>query len=202
VPLVAAGVYTIWRGAEFVYAGMSGRGATAESIAALDPERPWGLWTRLHTHALGRRSGDQFAVYMCDRFVLPTLTQKEFRLIGEGRLSLDLKTRELVRESLAFRFIITRDGAQADALERRARRGALSAGPPFLNPLGHQDASDTTTQGDRSPLTPSVLADELGVSPKTIRAWLRHVYPRDPAAAWTEWSLTEDQVDAARERFG
>ena len=34
VPSVAAGVYTIWRGDEFLYVGMSGRSLTAADIAA------------------------------------------------------------------------------------------------------------------------------------------------------------------------
>jgi hypothetical protein len=43
VPRRAAGVYTIWRGDEFIYAGMSGRGAQAEDFVALQdqPGKPW-----------------------------------------------------------------------------------------------------------------------------------------------------------------
>ena len=40
----------------------------------LQDEAKW-LWTRLGSHASGRRSGDQFNVYICDRFVVPALTR-------------------------------------------------------------------------------------------------------------------------------
>lgn len=71
VPKVAAGVYTIWENGRLVYVGMSGRGLAAEDIAAPDePAKAKGLWTRLDSHASGRRSGDQFCVYVCDRFVV------------------------------------------------------------------------------------------------------------------------------------
>jgi hypothetical protein len=64
VPRRAAGVYTIWRQEEFIYVGMSGRGAKAEDfVAGQDNEgQAKGLWTRLSSHASGRRSGDQFNV--------------------------------------------------------------------------------------------------------------------------------------------
>jgi hypothetical protein len=39
VPRRAAGVYTVWRHEEFIYAGMSGRGANAEDfVASQGPE--------------------------------------------------------------------------------------------------------------------------------------------------------------------
>jgi hypothetical protein len=91
VPRRAAGVYTVWRGAELIYAGMSGRGAQSEDFVA-DPDRPGralGLWTRLNSHASGRRSGDQFNIYICDRFVVPVLTPGQLRDIACGRLLLD-----------------------------------------------------------------------------------------------------------------
>jgi len=49
VPRRAAGICTVWRGEELIYAGMSGRGAQAEDfVAAPGPAgKPMGLWTRL-----------------------------------------------------------------------------------------------------------------------------------------------------------
>lgn len=48
-------------------------------------------------------------------------------------------------------------------------------------------------------MTPAELADELGISPKTLRAWLRRQWPRDePGAAWT---LTSEQVRSARQNW-
>jgi hypothetical protein len=68
VPKVAAGVYSVWENGRLIYVGMSGRGLAAEDIDAPDePVKAKGLWTRLDSHASGRKSGDQFCVYICDR---------------------------------------------------------------------------------------------------------------------------------------
>jgi hypothetical protein len=40
---------------------------------------PKGLWTRLNSHASGRRAGDQFNVYICDRFIVPVLMPDQQR---------------------------------------------------------------------------------------------------------------------------
>lgn len=48
-------------------------------------------------------------------------------------------------------------------------------------------------------MTPGELADELGVSPKTLRSWLRAEWPRKEPGA--EWALTAEQVEAARQRW-
>jgi hypothetical protein len=48
-------------------------------------------------------------------------------------------------------------------------------------------------------VNPRELADELGISPKTLRSWLRSGWPREePGAAW---ALTAGQVEAARQRW-
>jgi hypothetical protein len=80
VPVFGAGVYTVWHNdGRFIYVGMSGRGITAETIRRNTPQ---GLYTRLQSHASGRRSGDQFCVYVADRLVLPTLTQQDIAAIA------------------------------------------------------------------------------------------------------------------------
>jgi hypothetical protein len=84
----------------------------------------------------GRRSGDQFCVYLCDRFVVPALTPSQQQQLAAGTLSLDSLVRVFVRERLAYRFVVTADGAEAAKLEGEVRRGVLSAGTPHLNPLG------------------------------------------------------------------
>jgi hypothetical protein len=85
VPKVAAGVYTIWEHSRLIYVGMAGRGLTAEHIKAPDePRTAKGPWTRLNSHASGRRSGDQFCVYVCDRFVVPQLSDEQQVQIGDG----------------------------------------------------------------------------------------------------------------------
>ena len=137
VPRRAAGVYTVWRHDEFVYVGMSGRGAQSEDFVGRpgQPEKAMGLWTRLNSHVSGRRSGDQFNIYVCDRFIVPVLTPEQQRDIGCGDLLLDQLTKDYIRKHLSYRFRVYSDGAQALAAERAIRAGSLSAGRPYLNPL-------------------------------------------------------------------
>jgi hypothetical protein len=131
VPRIACGVYTVWLpDGGFLYVGMSGRGAT------LDPNSPRrkGLWTRLNSHASGRRSGDQFCVYVCDRLIVPHLTRQQQREIGAGVVSLDTLTCDFIRANLGYRYVVTADAAAAFAVERAVKGGALGAGKPLLNP--------------------------------------------------------------------
>jgi hypothetical protein len=88
VPRRAAGVYTVRREEEFVYVGMSGRGAQREDFVATSgrPSQAKGLWTRLNSHASGRRSGDRFIAYVCDRFIVPCLTPAQQHQVGQGQL--------------------------------------------------------------------------------------------------------------------
>ena len=137
VPQVAAGVYTIWRGDALLYVGMAGRSLTSDDVARHRSEsaRGKGLFSRLNSHASGRRSGDQFCVYVADRLVLPTLAPDQIEAIGRGELALDGLTRTYIREQLTYRFAEASGGAEAREWEATIRRGALSAGAPLLNPL-------------------------------------------------------------------
>jgi hypothetical protein len=74
-------------------------------------------------------------VYVGDRFVVPGLTPPQQRQLAAGALSLDTLIRAFVRERLSYRFVITADGTEALRREREVRRGSLSAGKPYLNPL-------------------------------------------------------------------
>lgn len=124
VPKVSAGVNTIWDAGQLVYVGMAGRSMRAEDIDSPDePVKAKGLWTRLNSHASGRRSGDQFCVYVCDRFVVPNLSVDQQEQLAEGRLALDKLTRQLIHDRYAYRFAIISDGAAALALEREIQRG-------------------------------------------------------------------------------
>jgi hypothetical protein len=109
---------------------MSGRGAQREDFVAPPggPATARGLWARLNSHASGRRSGDQFNIYICDRFIVPALTSGQQRDIGAGRLLLDQMTRSFIREHLSYRFVVHQDGAQALAAERAVRAGSLPQG--------------------------------------------------------------------------
>ena len=114
----APGVYAVWEGPALLYVGMSGR-----------------LPSRLRAHASGRRSGDQFCVYVADRLVLPEMTAADVAAVGAGELSLDALTRSYVRERLTVSVAVTASGEAARRVERMGRAGGLDVGLPLLNPI-------------------------------------------------------------------
>ena len=128
VPVFGAGVYTVWdNDGRFIYVGMSGRGITAETVRR---NSPLVIYTRLHSHATGRRSGDQFCVYVVDRLVMPTLSQDDITAIGSGRHQMDAFVRRYIHENLCFRFVILPDGAAAYVVKSAIKNGELGTWPP------------------------------------------------------------------------
>jgi hypothetical protein len=136
IPTVAAGLYAIWEGQDFIYIGMSGRGMSSTEIEAPDePKKPKGLFNRLKSHWDGRRSGDQFCVYVCDRLVVPVLNPEQQRLIGDDELSLDTLTQDHIHAHFSYRYAQTTDGSEALTLEAKIQKYGLPSGKkPFLNP--------------------------------------------------------------------
>lgn len=134
LPNAAAGVYSIWDDRRLVYVGMSGRGATAEQIMERKSSgREWGLKSRLKSHRAGRRSGDQFCVYVGDRLVLPTLSSAQIEAISTRSMSFDHLIRDFIQSRLGFRFVETASGPDALRVERLGRAGSLGQ-LPLLNP--------------------------------------------------------------------
>lgn len=82
LPRQGAAIYTIWDDAgAFIYVGVAGR----------NPSGKRGPWGRLRSHWNGRRSGDQFCVYVADHYVLPELTREQVEAIAaqESTLFMD-----------------------------------------------------------------------------------------------------------------
>lgn len=132
VPTFGAGVYTIWhRDGRFIYVGMSGRGITSDT---LHRNTPRGMYTRLQSHSSGRRSGDQFCVYVADRLVLPTLSQDDVTAIVSGRHQMDVFVRRYIHQNLCYRFVMLPDGAAAYAVETAIKNGEWENSRPLLNP--------------------------------------------------------------------
>lgn len=52
-----------------------------------------------------------------------------------------------------------------------------------------------------SAVRPKDLAEELDISPKALRNYLRKEFPRAAGEKNTSWVLTEAQIEAARARF-
>jgi hypothetical protein len=133
VPSFGAGVYTVWHNdGRFIYVGMSGRGITTETIRRNTPQ---GIYTRLRSHAAGRRSGDQFCVYVADRLVLPALAQEDITAIASGRHQMDAFVRRYIHDNLFYRFVMMPDGSAAYAVEAAIKSGKWEHARPLLNPV-------------------------------------------------------------------
>jgi hypothetical protein len=124
-----SGVYTIWEDVTFLYVGMA--------WAHRDDVKPKvsGVFGRLASHASGRRSGDQFCIYISDRFVVPELSDEDTAALSRGERLLDARTRAFIHDHLAYRVVTTSSGAEARELELRVRRVGLErSGRPDINP--------------------------------------------------------------------
>jgi hypothetical protein len=132
VPQFGAGVYTVWHAdGRFIYVGMSGRSITEQTVHR---NSPFGLYTRLASHASGRRSGDQFCVYVADRLVLPTLSQADIAAISTGEHQMDALVRRYIHENLRYRFLMLPNGSAAYRCEAAIKNGDWKHGRPLLNP--------------------------------------------------------------------
>jgi hypothetical protein len=115
--------YTVWdEDGKLVYVGIAGRNPQGAGLAS-----------RLRSHASGRRSGDQFCVYVADHYVLPELTPEQVEAIAGSRLSMDEPIREKVHRSFTFRIAAVSDYPTAIAVESWVKSAAADCGPPRLN---------------------------------------------------------------------
>ena len=130
IPKVSAGVYAIWNGDDLFYCGMSGR-----EIEKNQHKKKYGLVTRLHSHASGRLSGDQFCVYVANRLVIPSLRQTDLPQFASGGLKLDSLTRSYIHDYLDYQYVLVNSSTEAYAVEIKARSGELFGQKPRLNPI-------------------------------------------------------------------
>jgi len=127
VPFGPAGVYAVWADGSLLYIGMSWRDHRE------DP-RAKGVHSRLASHASGRRSGDQFNVYICDHYVIPDLDAVQLEDLRTGKRILDRLTKQYIGEHLEFSVWIAPDGATARAVEHELRGVGFNGKRPSLNP--------------------------------------------------------------------
>jgi hypothetical protein len=132
VPMVAAGNYAIWANESLIYCGMSGR--QFDPIVAASKKKH-GLYTRLASHASGRLSGDQFCVYVANRFVIPSLTPEVFPRFADGSVRLDELTKRYIHQNFEYQFLCVDGGTAAYQLESECRRGITFGVKPYLNPI-------------------------------------------------------------------
>ena len=119
VPKGKPGVYLIYQRNDLKYVGM----ASAN------------LYGRLNQHARGKRSGDQFCVYVGDRMVMPKLGIDQMKGVFSGVYSLDDAFKEFVRSQLAYRYLVVADDPTARALEKHGLEIANGQGADLLNSI-------------------------------------------------------------------
>jgi predicted transcriptional regulator len=56
-------------------------------------------------------------------------------------------------------------------------------------------------RGEPQTSQPRELAERLGVSPKSVRSFLREQYPRDELTRRAPWHLDRDQVEEVERHF-
>ena len=122
IPNKGSIIYSVWdKDEKFIYIGISGLQKSLEKRSPL---------SRMISHASGRRSGDQFCIYIHDFYVIPKLIAK-----GEYSLSvgvLDKLTKEFIQTNLSYRFA----GFETDksdeivrSLENQIKSGAFGFSP-------------------------------------------------------------------------
>ena len=119
VPKGKPGVYLIYQEGRWIYIGMSFKN----------------LQGRLSQHASGRRSGDQFCVYVGDRLVMSKLSIDQMKGVFSGEFSLDDAIKEFVRSKLSYRYLLVVDDPTARALERHGLEKAKGQGVELLNTI-------------------------------------------------------------------
>jgi len=129
VPLNVAGVYAVWDGSSLIYVGMSGR-----EIEKNRHRAKYGLVNRLHAHASGRLSGDQFCVYVANRLVIPSIEVEILPKFASGEITLDKLTRAYIHKHFEYQFAVVNTSQAAFELEDSARTGDVFGKRPLLNP--------------------------------------------------------------------
>ena len=128
IPEYGSIIYTVWnRQNEFIYVGIGG----VNNGVSLKNRNPR---SRINQHASGRRSGDQFCVYVQDFFVVPEIVESGNYIAERGLL--DRLTKEYIHKNLSYRFIVFQDEDSIQVvrgLESVIRSGVNGFGIPFLN---------------------------------------------------------------------
>ena len=91
--------------------------------------------TRLESHAKERLSGDQYNVYVANRFVVPSLTAEQQSQMSAGSLTLDILTRQFIHQYFQYQYLIVDHSKEAFAIERLSQGGYIFNQRLYLNPI-------------------------------------------------------------------
>ena len=118
-------IYSVWdKDEKFIYIGISGLQKSLERRNPL---------SRMISHASGRRSGDQFCIYIHDFYVVPELVEKGQYTPSIGVL--DKLTKDFIQSKLSYRFF-SFEAENGDAIVRRLETKIKSGAfgfSPYLN---------------------------------------------------------------------
>ena len=126
IPSFGSIIYTVFLDrSEYIYVGIGGlAGKTAQDR---NPR------SRIMQHTQGRRSGDQFCIYIQDFYVIPELIGSKYT---PKKGYLDQLTKEFIQSRLTYRYLVvqTEDSDQVvRQIERELQRDEHGYGVPLLN---------------------------------------------------------------------
>ena len=87
------------------------------------------------SQAKSQLSGDQFNIYVANRFVVPSLNKDQQSQMFTGLLTLEILTQQYIHQNFRFRYLIGNHNNEAFAIERLLRGGYIFNQRPHLNPL-------------------------------------------------------------------
>ena len=126
VPSWGSIIYTVFLDkTEYIYVGIGG--LSGKSVTERNPR------SRIMQHSQGRRSGDQFCIYIQDFYVIPELIGSKYT---PKKGYLDLLTKQFIQSRLTYRYLVvqTDDSDQVvRKLEREMQRDQYGYGVPLLN---------------------------------------------------------------------
>ena len=111
IPEYGSIIYTVFLDRkEFIYVGIGG--ISGKSVKKRNPR------SRIIQHAQGRRSGDQFCIYIQDFYVIPSIITKPYE---PKKGYLDALTKEFIQSRLTYRYIVIQTD-DSDKVVRRLER--------------------------------------------------------------------------------
>ena len=122
VPDKGSIIYSVWdKDEKFIYVGISG---TQKDLKKREP------LTRIIEHSSGRRSGDQFCIYVHDFYIIPKLVKEGIFIPKKGLL--DNLTKDYIRSNFSYRFVaFNTDNSDVIVrnLEKKIKSGAFGLSP-------------------------------------------------------------------------
>ena len=126
IPSFGSIIYTVFLDrSEYIYVGIGG--LSGKSVQERNPR------SRIIQHAQGRRSGDQFCIYIQDFYVIPQLLKADYT---PKKGYLDQLTKEFIQSRLTYRYLVVQtedSNTVVRQLERELQSNKYGHGVPKLN---------------------------------------------------------------------